>query len=145
VFWHLLNVANRVSKSCFQFCLNTTVCMPIQPCPVTSVNCCLLQCIWLSLRFCLMISWLPIYSVIDARNQYVCDLLCEYMKQRLRYGLEEILIFGKGTHCGSSRCQSCEWYWTLSLTYYSQHHNCVFPLLLELWQPQHTDFYDCML
>jgi hypothetical protein len=34
-----------------------------------------------------MISWLPIYSVIDARNQYVCDLLCEYMKQRLRYDL----------------------------------------------------------
>jgi hypothetical protein len=55
-----------------------------------------------------MISWLPIYNVTDARNQYVCDLLCEYMIQRLRYGLEEILIFGRGTHCGSRRCQSCE-------------------------------------
>jgi hypothetical protein len=55
-----------------------------------------------------MISWLPIYSVTDARHQYVCDLLCEYMIQRLRYGLEEILKFGRGTHYGSRRCQFCE-------------------------------------
>jgi hypothetical protein len=55
-----------------------------------------------------MISWLPIYSVTDARNQYVCDLLCEYMIQKPRYGLEEILIFGRGRHCWLRRRQSCE-------------------------------------